>query len=96
MVITVCVGEAEQVVVRWPTRLSEEVREVLFWALDAVDGIDHIVQGNYTTALAIAPQIIDTKTAANLVANALLDNEQLAHLLTVQGLGSLEVRVFTA
>lgn len=92
MTVTVRMIEPGVLRVEWPGRLTGEVRDTLFWVLDAIDGVDAIWHGNYTTELQTAAHVFDTRVVAALVANALLDDERLAEFLASRGWGDLEIR----
>jgi hypothetical protein len=92
MTVTVRMIEPGILRIEWPGRLTQEVRDTLFWVLDAIDGVDAIWHGNYTTELQTAAHLVDTRLVAALVGNALLDDERLAEFLSARGWGDLEIR----
>lgn len=89
MTVTVYVVEPGILRVEWPGRLTAESKDTLFWVLDAIDGVDAIWHGNYTTELQTAAHLITTEGVAALVATALQEDERLADFL---GWGALDVR----
>lgn len=91
MTVTVRVLKQGIILIEWPGRLTPEIKETLFWLLDAVDGVDRITHGNYSTEILTAAHLTDTRLVAALVGNALLDDEELAHFLELHGWGDLEV-----
>lgn len=79
--------------VEWPSRLSAEVRELLGYVLPAVTGVNRVVQGPYLSEVHVASHLVSVEATAWLVANALLDDEQLAHALETGDGETYDVRV---